>query len=404
MVNYDLATVPKIDTTVTIPAAEYGRRVAQLRRRMAELRVDIAYAFATPCMPGDVFYLSGYDAPVETSILLVSQDKLFVLAGPEGARYAQEMVKFGEVRILSEMQIPLEDYPLIKVWNLADVLKELAGGRVDRVGVLTKGDVVTLDANALIKKVVGPEAEFVDISDVLYYEMRYYKSRAEQEVLRVSNRICAEAVRAMCEVVEPGMTELEVTAYGDYVAKSMGAYGYSWDGFILSGPRVNTCIGRGINKKIESGELVRIGYATRYEGYSSTAARSVVAGGATKEQAQFIDHSIRAHELAAEKYVFGGLERDVELAAWNYLSEHDLGRYQVYSVAHGTGISECLEARPFTKNSTGKIEKNITHMLDIGLYGHPKFHGASCEDPYLITDEGKTERMSDLPLKMYRMR
>jgi Xaa-Pro aminopeptidase len=404
MARYDLTRVPNADRTVTIPKEEYAQRVEKLRKRMLELHVDIAYGFATPCMPGDVFYLSGYDPQVENSLVLVSQEKLFVVAGPEGARYAQEMVKFGAVRVLSEMQIPLEDYPLIRIWSLDDVVQELTSGKVARVGVLTKGDVLTMDAQALMKKVMGPKVEFVDISDVLYYEMRYYKSRAEQAVLRVSNRICAEAVRAMCEAVEPGMTELEVTAYGDYVTKTMGAYGYSWDGFILSGPRINTCIGRGTNKKIQAGELVRIGYASKYEGYSSTAARSVVAGGATKEQAQFIDHSIRAHELAAAKYVYGGLERDVELAAWNYLEEHDLGKYQVYSVAHGTGISECLEARPFTKHSEGKIEKNITHMIDIGLYGHPRFHGASCEDPYLVTDDGKTERMSDLPLRMYRMK
>lgn len=404
MAKYDLSKVPKVDTTATIPKQEYAERVKKLRKRMLDLKIDVAYGFATPYMPGDVFYLSGYDPQVENSLVLVSQEKQFVLAGPEGARYAEEMVKFGEVRVLSEMQIPLEDYPLIKIWSLGDVVKELSSGKIARVGILTKGDVVTIDAHALMKKVMGPKVEFVDISDVLFYEMRYYKSEAEQAVLRVSNKICAEAVRAMCKVVEPGMTELEVTAYGDYVARKMGAYGYSWDGFILSGPRINTCIGRGVNKKIEAGELVRIGYASRYEGYSSTAARSVVAGGATKEQAEFIDHSIRAHELAAGKYVYGGLEREVELAAWNYLEKHGLGRYQVYSVAHGTGISECLEARPFTKDSDGKIEKNITHMIDIGLYGHPKFHGASCEDPYLITDAGKTERMSDLPLKMYKMK
>ena len=403
MGHYDIGKVPKVDTRVKIPEEEFADRVRKLRQRLEKSNVDIGIVYGTPHMPGDVLYLSGYDPQLENTIVLVSQEKLFLLGGPEGARYAEEMLRFGEIRVLSELQIPLEDYPLIRIWDLRDVGKELVSGRITRAAILTRDDVMTTGVMSLMQKVLGKEVEFVDASDILY-DMRFIKSVNEQAVLRVSNRICIEAVRAMVEVTEPGMRELEITAYGDYVMKNMGAYGYGFDSFILSGERINTCIGRGTNKVVRAGEMVRIAASARYEGYASTAARTVVAGGASREQAEFIEHVIKAHELAADKFICGGLEREVETAAWDYLKKHSLGQYQVYSVAHGTGITECLEARPITKHSEGRIPKNIAMMIDIGLYGHPKFYGAAIEDPYLINDRGETERLVDYPLRVYAVR
>ena len=141
----------------------------------------------------------------------------------------------------------------------------------------------------------------------------------------------------------PGMTELEVTAVGDCVIKKMGAYAYGFDAFILSGRRINTVIGRGTNKLITDGEMVRVAAAGRYEGYASTSARSVVAGGATKEQAELIEHSIKAHTLAAEKYVYNGIERDVEAAAWDYLANHGLGDYQVTALHTAQELRNALK-------------------------------------------------------------
>lgn len=47
------------------------------------------------------------------------------------------------------------------------------------------------------------------------------------------------------------------------------------------------------------------------------------------------------------------------------------------------------------------IKKNIIHMIDIGLYGHMRFHSAYCTDRFLVNGEAKAEKMTDLLLKMY---
>lgn len=229
---YELSNVPVIDKSVKIPLSEYEERCTKLRKIMEERKIDIGIVYATPYMTGDVLYLTGYDTAVENASALITQDKLFVLAGPEGSYMARQNVKYGEYRIVEELQIPSEEYVNTPSEPIRDIIKEIFPGEIKRIGLLTRGDVMTLDCIKMIKENVPGNVEFVDAGDILYY-MRVNKSVNELAVLRIANRITIEAIKAMCESIEDGMTELEVTAVGDYVMKRMGAASYGFDTFLL---------------------------------------------------------------------------------------------------------------------------------------------------------------------------
>lgn len=290
--SYDLNKIPSIDLSVKIPTSEYVERCEKLREEMSERNIDIGIAFGTPYLPGDVLYLTGFDTAVENSTVLITLDKLYILCGPEGSYVCRAHIINGEYRIIQELQIPGEEYVNTPTVSIKSVISEIYPGKIKRVGILTRPDIITVDAAEMIKKAL-PDAEFVDASDILYY-MRFIKSSAELAVLRVSNRICIEAVKAMCESVKPGIRELEVTAVGDYVMKKMGAYAYGFDSFVTAGERSNTIMGRGTNRIIKKGELVSIGASARYEGYASTARRMAVAGGFSKKHIEYYEIG-RAH-------------------------------------------------------------------------------------------------------------
>lgn len=391
--SYDLNKIPSIDLSVKIPTSEYVERCEKLREEMSERNIDIGIAFGTPYLPGDVLYLTGFDTAVENSTVLITLDKLYILCGPEGSYVCRAHIINGEYRIIQELQIPGEEYVNTPTVSIKSVISEIYPGKIKRVGILTRPDIITVDAAEMIKKAL-PDAEFVDASDILYY-MRFIKSSAELAVLRVSNRICIEAVKAMCESVKPGIRELEVTAVGDYVMKKMGAYAYGFDSFVTAGERSNTIMGRGTNRIIKKGELVSIGASARYEGYASTARRMAVAGGFSKKHIEYYEKVAKAQEIAAENFKYGLPKKGIEKAVCDYWKKLDLFKYKVYSVAHGTGISECLEAEAFTMNSEGTIPKNISMMLDVGLYNHPEFHGCSIENPYIINEKGETENLAE---------
>lgn len=387
---YDLNNIPKIDRSVIIPTSEFEERCTKLRKVMAERKIDIGLAYGTPYMPGDVLYLSGYDSNLENSALLITQDKLYVLVGPEGSFQARQMVRYGEYRIVEELQIPTEEYINTRSMPMRDIIHEIFPGELKRVGILSRGDVITLDAVNMVKENVPDNVEFVNAGDIIY-NMRVFKSPAELAVLRVSNRIAIEAVKAMCESIEDGMTELEVTAIGDYVMKTMGAYAYGFDSFLSSGVRTNLIMGRGTNNVIRNGEEVCVGTAARYEGYASTARRMWVCGGFDKKHIDYYEQLAQAHDLAAELFVYGTPKNRIENAVCDFWRERNLLQYKMYSVAHGTGISECLEGIAFTSKTEDPIPKNLAMMLDTGLYCHPEFNGCSIENAYIINEKGETE-------------
>ena len=170
---------------------------------------------------------------------------------------------------------------------------------------------------------------------------------------------------------------------------------------VCSGPRINTIIGRSSNRVIQQGDLVMLGVSPRFEGYTSALGRTVVAGGANAEQAAFLDHGIHAHELAITQLVAGTPARDVDLAARGYLNSVGLAQYHTYGVGHGIGFTECLEGKTATQLSDYELPAGIAIMIDVGLFGHPVHYGARHEDPYLISHDGKTGKLTDLPMKVY---
>jgi hypothetical protein len=47
------------------------------------------------------------------------------------------------------------------------------------------------------------------------------------------------------------------------------------------------------------------------------------------------------------------------------------------------------------------IPTGITMMLDVGIFGHPQHFGARHEDPFLVTHDGATEKLTDLPMRVF---
>jgi Xaa-Pro aminopeptidase len=280
------------------------------------------------------------------------------------------------------------------------VLREAAGGPLESIGLLTAPAVTAVEWLEMVRAAAGPGVRYVQAPDLLR-QARYAKSEIELACLRVSNQIATAAFAAMVAAVRPGVTELEVAAHGDFVMKSLGAEGTGLATIVLSGRRIDTIIGNASRKRIEAGEPVLMNASARYNGYCSAIGRTLVAGGAGKEQVAFLDQGVRAYELAVARLRPGAPARDVDLAARDYLTAAGLGDYHTYSVGHGTGLTECQEAEPLGRHSDYPIPRAVAIMVDVGIFGHPVHHGFRFEDSFLIVASGAVERQTDIPLRLY---
>ena len=384
-----------------IPDREFLERLQRVQRSLQQEGLTVGLAYATEHMPGDVQYLTGFDPHIENVALLVLPNHLVVLGGAEGEKMFEDMGRAGVWRNLSLFEIPFQDYGGLRFHTLTEILHEFLGQVPAEIGLLSAPNVLSQEIVGMAQKAGhGRQVGLRDVTHIMA-EARYHKSPSELQMFRTASWIATEAMRAMLSTVAPGIRELEVAAAGDAVCKKLGAYGYGFDTMVCSGPRINTIIGRSSNRVVQRGDLVMLGVSPRFEGYTSALGRTVVAGGATAKQAAFLDHGIHAHELAITQLVAGKPAREVDLAARRYLNSVELGQYHTYGVGHGIGFTECLEGKTATQSSDYDLPTGVAIMVDVGLFGHPLFYGARHEDPFLISHHGKTERLSDLPMKVY---
>ena len=391
----------KIDLNKKIPKKEFEERVENIQRQLAERNIDIGFVYGTHSMPGDILYLCGYDPQIENSAAAISPTGFLVLGGPEGEGYFMEMMQTGEWRNSTSFQIPLEDYPGVTWVDLKDIIKELTGGKVKRVAILTASDVMSYGFYNEIKRSIPEDAELLELPEILL-NARYIKSNNELEMIGFANLAATEALKAMIENAAAGVRETELSGIGDYVVKHMGCYagGVELDNIVMSGDRLDTIVGRAFNRKLEKGDMVILGPLARYEGYSSIIERTIVVGGANKKQADFIEMGITAYDLAVSKLVYGDKAKEIELAVRNYLKSRGYSNF--YSCGHGAGITECLEGFPATQFTEYSLPKNIVMMIDVGIFGFEKGFGLRHEDEFMIDDKGKTIRYTTLPVRVYK--
>lgn len=385
---------------VEIPAREYAERTRRVQEELRRRKLDIGVGYATPFMPGAMQYLTGFEPHIETAALAVGPGGVYILGGPEIAAMARPAIRHGSIRIVHEFQVLPQHYANAQYVHLREALSEAAGGSpIRRVGILVRPEFLPLQWVRLLRQAVDEEFEFVDAQGILD-EMRYAKSPAEMEAFRQASHIATDAMKAMLAALQPGMTELEVAAIGDKVAKEAGAADFGFDTMVMSGPRINTVVGRATNRRIGESEMVSIGVSPRLEGYTSTIGRTVVAGKALPEQVAFLDQGYRGMEIAVQHLRAGTPARELEEAVAAHFRDVGLHDYVAYSVLHGIGLTEVLDEK--VPRGEEPIAAGTTLMLDVGLFFHPRFHGLRHEDPFLIHPDGRVERMTDLPVTVYR--
>jgi Xaa-Pro aminopeptidase len=386
------------ETIVTdIEDGEFRQRLEGVQTALGAAGLHVGLAYGTQHTPGDIQYLTGYDPHIEDAVALVLPDDIVVLGGAEGAEVFADSGRLGTWRNLKSFEIPFQDYGQTPFFSREEVLRESHGGLPREVGLLSAPSLVPL---GLASELIDAGVQLRDVSPILL-DARYRKSPRELDLFRAASRVATRAMEAMIAATTPGISELEVAAEGDLVAKRLGAYAFGFDTIVCSGPRIRTVIGRATPKVIRAGEMVMLGISPRVGGYASTLGRTMVAGGANADQRAFLEHGKSALELAVTALRCGAPAREIDLAARRYLVSVGLGEYHAYGVGHGIGLSECNELQTATAVSDYDVPPGITMMLDVGLFGHPLHQGLRHEEPFAITHSGDVERLTSLPISVY---
>jgi len=385
-----------------IPKSEYSERVEKVRGLMRAANVDALFVYHDDLNMSNGYFLTGYWPTIETGgVLLPLEGEPLLLGGPEAAPYAREVSAIQNMRAIDVFLVPEEEYPGAVIQTLPEVFDEaLSKHRLKRLGMVGYG--VMQHGLAMAMHAALPEVEFVDMTRE-YEVMRAVKSEAEIKVMGYCFDLGAEGILAAIPHIKAGATEFEVVGAAEGRMRSLGLDGWNFRSMVASGQRTNGVVPPASFKTLQDGELVLVGFAGKYQGYSSgTACTFAVNHPPTREQATFLTHLADALEVTRDALKPGKMGKHIDAVPRQFLADRGYGAYLSMGFVHTVGLNE-FERPFFGPNSAEVLVPNLTVCIDVSLFGHPIFHGARLEAGYVIRESGAeplSQKLEDLLLSL----
>ncbi len=398
---------PQIDRRRSVPAAEYHRRWAAVQKAMAGRGYDLLFVSGSELDRSDAAWLAGILDPIieRYGVLLPLSGPPLALAGSEGGHVIEDCVRASGIKValLREFQISDEDYRFARFGTIEDAVASLVPakpGRPLRLAVASSGQFVPHDHVLMLQGRFG--ADNVVFDTELLRRIKYEKSPLELVLIGTAAAIADAAFLGMLAAVEPGVTELDVAAVGDYIMKRLGAGRTGFPTIVTSGPRGRSVIGPATNRVIRRGELVSLGLSPTFQGYHGIMRRTVKAGAERSFGEEQFLAALRGLYHAVWKGVvqasWRGLpSRAIDAAGKAYLEAVRLkdirGRLRTprepYTFIHNTGCSECQEGfgavTPYTDDPLGD---RVALMIDVAFMGFDEKKRLVFPIEYAVIEDG----------------
>jgi len=197
-------------------------------------------------------------------------------------------------------------------------------------------------------------------------------------------------MQGMLAVLEPGMLETEVSAWGYLIGQQLGSEGFGFDVMVTANEANRTLVGKALNREIRHGDYVHLGVAPKCDGLTACERATVIAVHDPKEmtddQRYWISFVQKAYEVGLEAFrhvAKNNLPAYLqEQALCDYFKQHeeevsrrigkkiDLVRQKPYTGTHNSGYTECQEFYgAITLNSKEPLGSQVVTMLDVAIRG-----------------------------------
>lgn len=379
---------------------EVKSRIEKVKRILDLYELDFAFVYYDEFNLANGWYLTAWCPQFESGAVLVPREgEPMILGGPESEPFARYDSAIKETRNLPVFMVPDEEYPNATIINFSKLFDEISSKKkISRVGMVGTGQMPVSVYRQIEENFKG--VELVDITQP-YTELRYIKSKWEIDQIRQAFGLTDVAYKAMAGKVKHGAYEYEVAAAGEEAARSLGANGFAFKTIVGSGKRSNAVVPTAQDKVMEAGEMVMIGIAPRWKGYSGVVGNTLpVSGEYSPEQKECIKHVKEVMYLTREQLKPGKTGKELYAPGRKYFEKTGLVKYLVCPFAHTIGIMEA-EAPFFGPNSIDVLKPGMTVCVDVSFFGHPQLKGLRIETGYEITENGAapfSKEMDDLLL------
>ncbi|MGH7955927.1 MAG: M24 family metallopeptidase [Opitutaceae bacterium] len=385
-----LESTPAVDAQFAIPTEEFTARQRVTSEALHAAGLEVGLAFSNEHYDGDVPYLGGNtNVQIEQVAGIVGRNGFHIVAGLEGCYLAEQLAMRANTKVsrIEMLKLAGEDYT-IGSRRIEEVIEEVAGAKVQRIGLLSPRMVIPAELVAYLEKLYGRE-NVIDCQEI-YHRIRYEKSDNEMRLMRDANVIADAMLRAMLAVLRPGMLETQVAAWGNLVGHLLGAEQMSWDVMVNANVANRALIGKALNRPIHAGDYVHLGAAPKRDGLASCVRRSCIAverpEDVTQDQAFWLRFIEQAYQVGLDAFREVAEKNlpacNAEAAIIQYYESRapevsrrlgrpvDLAKLRPYSAIHNTGYTECQEFfGAVTLHSREPLGQQVALMLDVALRG-----------------------------------
>ena len=227
---------------------------------------------------------------------------------------------------------------------------------------------------------LDPEIEMVE-------KLTMIKSEDEIGLMKEAATIGDKVFEKVCEIIKPGMSELEVAAEIAYHIRLEGGERDAFNIIVASGERSALPHGVATDKKIRKGELVVLDFGCVHKGFNSDMTRTVSIGKVSTELQKIYEIVKIAQQRAIDKLHAGMNARELDTVARDYITLHGYGSKFGHSTGHGIGIEVHELPTINQKGEKYKLEPNMVITIEPGIYLEG-LGGVRIEDVVVVRKDG----------------
>jgi Xaa-Pro aminopeptidase len=234
----------------------------------------------------------------------------------------------------------------------------------------------------------------------LVEELREVKDERELAAMREAARLGGEALAGLLPTLRAGLTERQVAVDLELAMRRLGADGLAFDTIVAFGEQAAEPHHRPGDRPLRPGDLVKVDFGARVDGYCADMTRTVVLGRASQRQRDLYElvRDAQAAGLAClQAGVAGG---EVDRACRQPIVEAGLGDSFPHPTGHGIGL-EIHEAPRLRAGSRDRIAAGTPVTVEPGVY-LPGFGGVRIED-LAVARPGGHELLTTTPKELLEL-
>lgn len=255
-----------------------------------------------------------------------------------------------------------------------------------RLGVETH--VTTVDAYDVLVEIIGESGVELRSLDRAVEELRVVKDDTELAALRAACEISTAALQEIHDGPLTGRTEREIARDLEWRMYAHGAEAVGFDTIVASGPNSAIPHHSPTDRVIEPGDLLKIDFGARYDGYHADCTRTVVIGSAADWQREIYEAVRAAQQAGVDALVAGNPIADADRLPRKVLD--DAGYLEAFTTGIGHGVGLVIHEDPFIRGSaTGTLLARTPITMEPGIY-LPGRGGVRIEDTLIVEDGAPT--------------